>query len=81
MQNRTTNRDRLSIVPVFEASRGVRADDSLPVIWWSESRGGSGRTRTTRSRYLTKTINSVRVHVRKLEAEVTELEQLVQINF
>jgi hypothetical protein len=81
MQNRNTNRGGLSIVPVFEESRIGRADDALPVIWWNEPRGVAGRTRTSRSRYLTKTINSVRVHVRKLEAEVTELEQLVRINF
>jgi hypothetical protein len=79
---RTTKHVDLSIVPVWEEARNVFAADALPVIWWRKPRGGAGRkSRTARNHDLTKAVESVRHHVRTLEATVSELKQLVAINF
>ena len=81
MKNRAKSND-VSIVPVWEESRKLLAADALPVIWWSKPRGGAGRkSRTLQTHDLTKAVNSVRHHVRTLEATVTELKQLVRIAF
>lgn len=79
---RITKTTEVSIAPVWEESRKLFVGESLPVIWWSEPRGGAGRkSRTLRNHDLTKAVDSVRHHVRTLEATVIELKQLVRIAF
>lgn len=74
--------ERLSIVPVGGDSREVRATDTLPVICWNKPHCRAGRkTRIARTRDLTKVVIPVREYVQKLQAKVTELNQLVEINF
>lgn len=79
---RTTNYADVSIVPVGQEPKQVSVGDALPVIWWSNPRGGVDRkTRIGQKRDLTKAVDSVRRYVKTLEATVGELKQLVSITF
>ena len=81
MKNRTKSIE-VSIVPISEESRKVFAGDTLPVIWWNKPLGGANRkVRAARKHDVTKAVDSVRHYVRTLEATVSELKQLVAINF